>query len=137
MPQSDPSPSNSGTSWIVNNNKHQANVEISAPDNVDKVNNMTNNNKNHLLSQSDPGPSTSGISWTANDNKHQSNVEIPVPVNADKINNITSNNKTHSYEKYCDSIPSSSKKRNCEEFLSDSSNLLDMDIPGNQLITNQ
>ncbi|XP_018307581.1 chromosome transmission fidelity protein 18 homolog isoform X1 [Mycetomoellerius zeteki] len=129
LPQSDPSPSNSGTSWIVNNNKHQANVEISAPDNVDKVNNMTNNNKNHLLSQSDPGPSTSGISWTANDNKHQSNVEIPVPVNADKINNITSNNKTHSYEKYCDSIPSSSKKRNCEEFLSDSSNLLDMDIP--------
>ncbi|EGI65784.1 Chromosome transmission fidelity protein 18-like protein [Acromyrmex echinatior] len=122
LPQSDPG---SEISWIVNNNKHQASVEISTPNNIDKVN---NNNKNHLLSQFDPGPSTSGISWTANDNKHQSGVEIPLPVNADKVNNITSNNKKRGYEKYCDSIPSSSKKRSCDELFSDISNLLDMDI---------
>ncbi|KYN42346.1 Chromosome transmission fidelity protein 18 like protein [Trachymyrmex septentrionalis] len=127
LPQSDPGPSNSEISWTANN-KHQASVKISVPDNVDKVNNITNNNKNHLLSQFDPGPSTSGISWRTNDNKHQSSVEIPLSVNADKVNNITSNNKKHDYEKYCDSIPSSSKKRSCDELLSDISNLLDMDI---------
>ncbi|KAG5315342.1 CTF18 protein, partial [Pseudoatta argentina] len=125
LPQSDPG-SNSEISLTANNNKHQASVEIS--NNIDKVNNITINNKNHLLSQFDPGPSTSGISWTANDNKHQSGVEIPLPVNADKVNNVTSNNKKRGYEKYCDSIPSSSKKRSCDELLSDISNLLDMDI---------
>ncbi|XP_018394126.1 PREDICTED: chromosome transmission fidelity protein 18 homolog [Cyphomyrmex costatus] len=127
LSQSEPGPSNIGTSWSANN-KHQASVEISVPDNVDKVNNITSNNKNHFLSQFDPSPSSSRISWTTNDNKHQSSIEIPISVNADEVNSITSNNKKHDYGEHCDSTPRNSKKRSCEELLSDISNLLDMDI---------
>ncbi|KYN27861.1 Chromosome transmission fidelity protein 18 like protein [Trachymyrmex cornetzi] len=73
------------------------------------------------LPQSNPGPSNSEISWTAN-NKHQASVEISAPDNVDKVNNITNNNKNYLF------IPSSSKKRSCEELLNDISNLLDKDI---------